>query len=187
VVAPDFSRETYLAARNVPWAQLETAETVNVEQLAGYLVASLSRRGCVDELPDEENLIFENALAVFYHRAHIDLVREQIEAEFGAGAHYDVLEEGLVVHPFQGDTELVFDLDTRIRKKLKPRIYGQKPQEPQWIWSENVLYRQQRISFEDWEDAWRSAEQSEEILLRLTAKASLVGEVESARSSTARG
>ncbi|MDH3772473.1 MAG: 50S ribosomal protein L4, partial [Nitrospirota bacterium] len=33
ITAPSFSDKTYLAARNVAWAQLETASTVNVEQL----------------------------------------------------------------------------------------------------------------------------------------------------------
>ncbi|NIP96548.1 MAG: 50S ribosomal protein L4 [Akkermansiaceae bacterium] len=33
VSAPEFSDQTYLAARNVAWAQLETADSVNVEQL----------------------------------------------------------------------------------------------------------------------------------------------------------
>ncbi len=33
VVAPAFDDKTYLAARNVAWAQLETAATVNVEQI----------------------------------------------------------------------------------------------------------------------------------------------------------
>lgn len=33
VVAGEFTDRTYLAARNVPWAHLETADSVNVEQL----------------------------------------------------------------------------------------------------------------------------------------------------------
>lgn len=36
IVAKSFTDKTYLAARNVPWAQLETADSVNVEQLLKY-------------------------------------------------------------------------------------------------------------------------------------------------------
>ena len=36
VVAKSFEDKTYLAARNAKWAQLETADTVNVEQLINY-------------------------------------------------------------------------------------------------------------------------------------------------------
>ncbi len=36
VVAKEFDEKTYLAARNVSWAQLETADNVNVEQLLKY-------------------------------------------------------------------------------------------------------------------------------------------------------
>lgn len=36
VVAKSFDDKTYLAARNVAWAQLETAENVNIEQLLKY-------------------------------------------------------------------------------------------------------------------------------------------------------
>lgn len=36
IVAKEFDDKTYLAARNVAWAQLETAENVNIEQLLKY-------------------------------------------------------------------------------------------------------------------------------------------------------
>ena len=36
VVAKEFDDKTYLAARNVSWVQLETAESVNIEQLLKY-------------------------------------------------------------------------------------------------------------------------------------------------------
>ncbi|MDP0491829.1 MAG: 50S ribosomal protein L4 [Verrucomicrobiota bacterium JB023] len=36
VIAKSFDEKTYLAARNVAWTQLETADSVNVEQLLKY-------------------------------------------------------------------------------------------------------------------------------------------------------
>ena len=36
IVAKSFDEKTYLAGRNVAWAQLETAENVNIEQLLKY-------------------------------------------------------------------------------------------------------------------------------------------------------
>lgn len=36
IIAKSFDEKTYLAARNVAWAQLETAENVNIEQIMKY-------------------------------------------------------------------------------------------------------------------------------------------------------
>ena len=36
VIAKSFDDKTYLAARNVAWAQLETVENVNIEQILKY-------------------------------------------------------------------------------------------------------------------------------------------------------
>lgn len=36
IIAKEFDDKTYLAARNVAWAQLETAENVNIEQILRY-------------------------------------------------------------------------------------------------------------------------------------------------------
>jgi hypothetical protein len=51
--------------------------------LAGRIriVAAIPQPGFVSQLGKEEAGTFENALAVFYHRAEVDLVREQIEHE----------------------------------------------------------------------------------------------------------
>jgi hypothetical protein len=74
---------------------------LTIEQLGDKIVASISAPGFVAHLDDEHRILFENALAVFYQRAQVQLVREQLEAELGSLAHYDIADEGLVVWPSQ--------------------------------------------------------------------------------------
>ncbi len=148
---------------------------ITIEQLGGLLVASLSRRGFVDVLTEEKRLLFENVLAVFYHRAHIDIVREQLQEELGIMVDYDILEEGLIVRGAGAEGDLVYDLNPRLVRDLKPRCIGPKPETTPKIRSDRLLFRQQRVSFSDWEEAWR-ASMTEGAPERLTKGASLLGQ-----------
>ncbi len=172
---------------------------LTIEQLGGRLVASLSRKALLEELSKEQLVIFENVLAVFYHRAQIDLVREQLEEELqshpaleGIGAaswDYEVQEQGLVVRLEDDELEFVFDLDTYFRKKLKPKVVrarakkklGQLPR----LDSSRILYQQQRVAFEEWERAWHAASEPDVELPRLLLGARLLGRPESPGQRTA--
>jgi hypothetical protein len=157
---------------------------LTLEQLGGWLVASLSRRDLLTQLSRRERLLFENALAVFYQRARVDLVREQIEAELagvvegvcqgrGDPLEYAIDARGFTVYlPHQ---QLVFNLTTRFRKNLAPKVIGAKSPAAPKIRSEGLLLSQQRIRFEDWEDAWRCADEPDVDVPRLTSGASLLG------------
>src|SRR5690606_5870271 len=147
-----------------------------IEQLGGHLVASLSRRGLIDRLSDMDHLLFENVLAVFYHRAHVDIVREQLQEELGMMVDYDILEDGLVVRGVGTDADVVYDLNTRITRNLRPRALGPASERPPKLHSERVLFRQQRIRFSDWEEAWRASTNPEMRPPRLTRGASLLGQ-----------
>jgi hypothetical protein len=148
---------------------------ITIEQLGGYLVASLSRRGFVDALGDNERLLLENVLCVFYHRAHVDLVREQIQAELGPLSHYEVLDEGLVVRSGAVRGDLVYPLQTRLKKAIKPRVIGDELESLPSLRSERLLYKQQPVAFLDWEAAWGAAVREREPLPRLTLGSSLLG------------
>lgn len=149
---------------------------ITIEQLGGHLVASLSRRGFIDRLSDVDHLLFENVLAVFYHRAHIDIVREQLQEELGMMVDYDILDDGLVVRGVGTGADVVYDLNTRITRNLRPRALGPAPEKPPKLRSDRLLFRQQRIRFSDWEEAWRASTNPEGSPPRLTRGASLLGE-----------
>lgn len=129
---------------------------LTLEQLGGLLVASLSEPGFVAALDAEESVLFENALAVFYHRAQVELVREQVESELPDTVRYQVAERELVV--WSGDDYervATYPLVAHRPRALRPRVQGalQLPA----LDSERVLYSRQRILWSAWEDAWAAA------------------------------
>src|SRR5262249_30060945 len=70
--------------------------------------------GWIDRLADDQRQILEIALAGFYKRSGVDLVREQLEHAIAGDEPpppYDISDEGLVVWPGHGyQTEAIYDL-----------------------------------------------------------------------------
>jgi hypothetical protein len=113
----------------------------------------MARAGWVAALSDEERVIFENALAGLYHRAGVDLVREQIQAALPATSKYDIADEGLVVWPAGWATELVYDLAAAPR--LEAKVRGEPAAEaPPEIDRAAILFREQGITWSAWVAAW---------------------------------
>ena len=126
---------------------------LTLEQLGGVIVASLSEPGFIAALDPEESAVFENALAVFYHRAQVELVREQVESDLPDSVRYQVAERELVVWPGD-DYEHVakYRLVAHRARALKPRDRGALRLPV--LDSERVLYSRQRILWSAWEEAW---------------------------------
>ncbi|HEX7840675.1 MAG TPA: hypothetical protein VF469_24525, partial [Kofleriaceae bacterium] len=84
------------------------------EQQSGWIVASIPERGWIDHLADDQRRILEIALAGFYKRSGVELVREQLEhalAGDGDPPPYDISDEGLMVWPGNGyQTEAIYNL-----------------------------------------------------------------------------
>jgi hypothetical protein len=96
------------------------------ELQSGWLVSGIAAPGWTAKLDEQQQRIFEIALAGFYKLSAVALVREQIERAFAAGdapaPPYDIADEGLIVWPDpEYDTELVYDLHA---KKLFPTVRG---------------------------------------------------------------
>jgi hypothetical protein len=150
------------------------------EQLGGRMVAAMPSPGFVSELDPDAALLFENVLAVFYHRADVDLVREQIARELGPGAEYEINDEGLLV--FLDDrhqTELRYRLDVYRPRKLRPRLLRSDRSAEvalRRIDSRCILYAQQRILRADWHQAWLVATRAEGALPRLSPAALFGGQ-----------
>jgi hypothetical protein len=155
---------------------------IGFEEQSGFLVASIPELGFLAALANSESrVLFENALAGFYHYAGVDMVREQIESVLGQ-THYDVADEGLVVWPDdEYETEIVYRIHERVpsggRAIIEPRVTGTPPATPPKPLDERaILYRHQAIAWADWQRAWEAANQPSGEIPRLMEGASLIPE-----------
>jgi hypothetical protein len=123
------------------------------EEQSGWLVASVAAVGWVSALDGAARVVFENALAGLYHRAGVELCREQIEAALPEGSTYDIADEGLVVWRAGVATELVYDL--RVQSVLTAKVRGAPASEPApTIDRGAVLFDEQPIDWNRWVEAW---------------------------------
>jgi hypothetical protein len=136
---------------------------IALEQQSGWMVASLPERGWLDRLADDQRQIFELALAGFYKRAGVDLVREQIEQVL-AGDHdpppYDISDEGLIVWPGHGyETEAVYDLRAPYPS---PRLRG-APWDGELppLTGHRALYAREVVSWAVWTTVWEQLARGE--------------------------
>jgi hypothetical protein len=135
----------------------------------------MRRPGFVVELSAEQATIFENALAVFYHRAEVELVREQIQHELGERTEYEVAEEGLVVSPEDShEGELTYRLDVYRRRPLVPRGQGIAAGAARVLDSQRILFGQQRILWQAYDEAWLAAGKPDVAVPRLLSGPSLL-------------
>lgn len=148
---------------------------LTLEQLGGLIVAGLPKAGFIAELDPAQALLFENALAVFYHRAEVDIVREQLESELGDRAHFDIVDEGLVVWPGEGyETEGLYKLRAYRPRMMRPKIQGRPSSDLPVLDSRKILYSHQRIPWVAWEGAWTAASQAQGDVPRLLMGPSLL-------------
>ncbi len=132
------------------------------EEQSGFVVAGAAQPGFIARLvkdAPEQAVLFENALAGLYQLAEVDLVREQIEAELGEAAHYDIADDGLIVWP-QRDyrTELVYPIRKKARV-VEPQVRGDAPSAaPPVLDMRRIAFRDQAISWVSWVAAWTAAD-----------------------------
>jgi hypothetical protein len=126
------------------------------ELQSGWLLASLAQRGWIDHLADDQRGIFELALAGFYKRAGVDLVREQIEQVLAGDDEpppYDISDEGLIVWPGDGyQTEAVYDLRATYPS---PRLRGAPWQgELPTLTGRRALFYREPLGWSVWTQVW---------------------------------
>jgi hypothetical protein len=152
---------------------------IRFEQQSGWLVASLSAPGWIDDLRDDQRLIAEIALAGFYKLSGTDIIREQIEHALRGAARtappYDISDEGLVVWPGPGyETEIVYDLHT---SRLKPTVRGAKPEAGTLdLRSRHAMFGREQIYWSIWSTTWQQIAKGEPPSIKIVAGPSLIRE-----------
>jgi hypothetical protein len=133
------------------------------EYQSGWMVASLPERGWIDQLAEAQREIFEIALAGFYKRAGVDLVREQLEDVLAGDAPpppYDISDEGLIVWPAHGyQTEAVYDLRApHPTPELRGAPWnGELPS----LSGHHALYYREVLSWAVWTKVWEQLARGE--------------------------
>ena len=128
---------------------------LHFEEQAGWLIAHVHRAGWLARLADDQLAVFTTALLGFYHKAGVDLVREQMEACFVPTCPpYDIGGEGLIVWPGQGyDTEVIYNLGEE--PVLHPRLKdGQPPAGLPSPTADELIFKRQPITWNAWVAAW---------------------------------
>ncbi|WP_394841320.1 hypothetical protein LZC95_30145 [Pendulispora brunnea] len=147
------------------------------DEQSGLLVASVSEAGFLQRLRGEDDrILFENALAGFYHLAGVDLVREEIQAMLGV-AHYDISDEGLVLWPDATyRTEVIYPLrGVKLGATIEPQVRGVWPVErPPVIDERRFFFRHRPIPWSDWQKAWDAAARNDGPIPRLMSGSPLL-------------
>lgn len=145
----------------------DTPATIRIELEAGWLLAGITHPGWIAKLDAGQRRIFTLALAGFYKRAEIDIVREQIEqalaTEGGAPLRYGIFDEGLIVFPGDGfQTEVVYNLRSRrVRAKVRGAPYaGDLPS----LANRHALFGREPLFWTVWSTAWHHVMQGLEPL-----------------------
>jgi hypothetical protein len=140
-----------------------TAARLAFEQQSGWMVASLPEHGWIDHLAGDQRQILEIALAGFYKRSGVDLVREQLEQALAGDAEpppYDISDDGLIVWPGNGyQTEAVFDLRS---PRLVPAMRGAPwSGELPVLAGRHALYCREPLLWTTWTTAWEQLARGE--------------------------
>lgn len=131
------------------------------EEQSGWLLATISTHGWMDQATPEMQHSLETALRGFYAKACVDLVREQLERQLIGQHPYDIRAHGLIVWPDrQFDKEIYVDL--RRRHQIRPfpparaSIYGLVP-----LSREAIVFSASHTRWSEWKQVWATPTDSE--------------------------
>lgn len=131
------------------------------EEQSGWLVATISEHGWLDNATPEMQHSFETALRGLYNKAGVDLVREQLERQMVGSHPYDVRAHGLVIWPErQFDREISVDLHRRHQVRPTPPAlaasYGFVP-----LSREVLVFAENKTRWNEWKQVWAIPTDSE--------------------------
>jgi hypothetical protein len=151
---------------------------LTIEEQSGMIVAGFTNAGFLGALaahsPDAA-VLFENALAGWYQRAEVDLVREQVEAELGTDVAYDIADSAIVVWPGADyRTELTYRLG-KSGQSVAPEVKGApSPLPVRVLDTRNIFFREQAIGWLAWVSAWSAAAHPQAPIPRLLRGTSIL-------------
>jgi len=133
------------------------AAKIAFDEQSGWLIASVADRGFIDVLDERERIAFENALVGLYKMAGVELVREQIADVIGT-LPYDITDQGLIVWPDRSyRTAVRYGLLSR-GKTIHAAIRVGLGALPASIPSSRIFFRDQKVLWTTWVDAWAPRE-----------------------------
>jgi hypothetical protein len=128
---------------------------LHFEEQSGWLVANIEDRGWLDSLDEGLQNVFAAALAGWYKRAGVHLVREQIEAHIQAApTRYDIGDRGLIIWPSGDyDAEVIYDLTKRWRIAPETRGVGPGTDYPV-VAARQIVFTRTQLAWTDWVELW---------------------------------
>ena len=128
---------------------------VRLEEQSGWLLAEVASPGWLTQLSASDRQTLATALAGFYHRAGVGLVREQVRNALPASCvSWDVQEDGLTLWTGEEfDTVAVYNLESR------PCLFptgadGKRITTSPTLAVETLLWAEQPLSWNSWVEAW---------------------------------
>ena len=124
---------------------------------AGWLVADIVRPGWIETLQPQQREILTTALLGLYKSAGVELIRQQIDAEFQPPPPpFDVTPTGLVVWPDdRSDVEVVYEFDDS--DWIAPQnVRGLARRALPTLERSRLLFAALPISWERWVEAWEN-------------------------------
>ncbi|MEX0979091.1 MAG: hypothetical protein WDZ48_09580, partial [Pirellulales bacterium] len=119
------------------------------EEVSGWLVACIHKRGWADNLSYAQRHALASALAGFYKLAGVDLVREQIEARLEPGSPgYEITDGALVVWPGQQEPARAYRLRDWPTLNEKPEAGATTDDRERWVFAATP------ISWRRWVVTW---------------------------------
>jgi hypothetical protein len=135
------------------------AEIVEIvlEEQSGWILASIPDAGWLPRLSEEQQHRFRLALAGWYRKAGVDLLREEVAARLGSSCPpYDITDLGLLVWPGHDyHTEVVYDLEDEPR--LSPQVmHGSPSNQMPELDANQLLLSRRDMAWSDWVAAWEA-------------------------------
>jgi hypothetical protein len=127
---------------------------LSFEEQAGKLLAHVADPGWLPLLSGDDRAVLTTALLGLYHKAGVDMVREQIDALLSSHPSYDIDNDGLVLWPDDGDdTEVIYDFSEEpvIHPRLKT---GRMPEHLPFLPVAQLFFNKQPLAWKAWVAAW---------------------------------
>jgi hypothetical protein len=127
---------------------------VEIDSQSGWLLAGASGGSWVDRLEPPQRQVLVTAMLGLYKIAGIELVRQQIDAEFAPPPWYDVSAQGLIVWPDdQREVEVRYDLCEG--PWIAPQnVHGLSPRRLPTIERSRLMFSEIPLAWDRWVEVW---------------------------------